>query len=113
MPALIAVPGVVYPGPPALGDARALRGFLLQRQLYQPGDPERTGWIMFAGQEFKRGCTIEIDVDLGRGPRRTRFRLPTELNRSFSVMVDSVLWWLQLLHHFEVRPKLKTAVKLL
>ena len=65
------------PGPAVLGDARALTGILLQRQLFRPGDPERTGWIVFAGESLNAGGAIDIDLDLGSGLQRFRFAVPT------------------------------------
>jgi hypothetical protein len=75
-PALAAVPGVLYPGPAVLGDARALTSFLLQREYYEPGQPERVGWILFAGESLRDGCEVDVDLDLGSGMRRIRFTLP-------------------------------------
>jgi hypothetical protein len=77
-PALADVPGAYYPGPAILGDARALTGFLLQRQIHQPGDPEQTGWIMFGGKDLCDGGAVEVAVDLGRGLRTYSFRVPEE-----------------------------------
>jgi len=74
--ALASVPGLSYPGPAVLGDARALSAFLQQRQLYQLGEPERVGWLVFAGDALRDGQTIEIDIDLGRGPCRLTFTVP-------------------------------------
>ena len=78
LPALASLQGVRYPGPAVLGDARALSAFLLQRQLYQPGDLERTGWIVFAGESLRKSRQFEIQVDLGGGPRRIKFSFPNE-----------------------------------
>src|SRR5262249_3266735 len=50
IPALATVAGLAYPGPAILGDARALAAFLLQKQIYQAGEPERINWLMFSGE---------------------------------------------------------------
>jgi hypothetical protein len=75
-PALISVPGVSYPGPAILGDARSLTGIMLQRQLFQPGGSEQTGWIMFADPALRRGGKVEVEVDLGHGPVKLAFSVP-------------------------------------
>ena len=76
-PALVSIPGKFYPGPAILGDARALTAFSLQRQLCQPGAADRTGWIMFAGNELKNAEHVELDIDLGHGPQRIRLQMPS------------------------------------
>jgi hypothetical protein len=75
-PALVALPGTVYPGPPILGDARALAGFLLQRKFYKPADPEVTGWVMFSGDQLRNGATVEVAIDLGAGLEKLKFHVP-------------------------------------
>lgn len=75
-PALASLPGVAYPGPAILGDARALTGVLLQRQLYEPRDPERSGWILYAGPTLSGGSVVDISLDLGSGPKTYRFQIP-------------------------------------
>jgi hypothetical protein len=75
-PALATLPGVPYPGPAVLGDARALSGFLQQRQLHQAGELERVGWIIFAGEALRRGSVIDIAVDLGQGPLHVSLVVP-------------------------------------
>ncbi len=75
-PAFAAVPGIAYPGSAVLGDARALAGFLLQRQVIQVGEPERTGWLVFSGEALRRGKTLRVTIDLGHGPRTLIFKMP-------------------------------------
>jgi hypothetical protein len=75
-PALATLPGVAYPGPAVLGDARALCGCLQQKQWYRPGEPERVGWIMFGGEVLRHGSVISLDVDLGQGPVKLTFTVP-------------------------------------
>jgi len=75
-PAFAAVPGVPYPGPAVLGDARALSSFLLQRQIYSPGQPENSGWIIFAGESLETSEQVEVSIDLGNGPTRCLFLFP-------------------------------------
>jgi hypothetical protein len=75
-PALVTVPGLSYPGPAALGDARALSAFVQQRELYQAGEPERVGWLMFSGPALRQAQTIKLDIDLGQGPNHLTFMLP-------------------------------------
>ena len=74
-PAFASLPGVAYPGPAILADARALAGFLMQRQLICPGDPERTGWIVFSGGELACLEEITISLDLGSGPKEHAFAI--------------------------------------
>jgi hypothetical protein len=76
LPAFASLPGAVYPGPAVLGDARALSGFLLQSEILTAGEPEHVGWIVFDGESLKSGGTLEISIDLGRGPRRMLFDVP-------------------------------------
>jgi hypothetical protein len=76
VPALAVVPGMAYPGPAVLGDARALAGFLLQRQVYQEGEPERTGWLVFSGEALRHGKTLRVMIDLGHGLRTLNFTVP-------------------------------------
>ena len=73
-PALATVPGTSYPGPAILGDARALTQFMLQRAFVSSADSS-TGWVMFAG-DLQNSSTIDIDLDLGNGPRRVRLTVP-------------------------------------
>jgi hypothetical protein len=75
-PALASLPGIAYPGPALLGDARALMGCLLQRQIYECGAPERTGWILFGGDSLRQGESIEVAVDLGGGLKTYRLSFP-------------------------------------
>jgi hypothetical protein len=75
-PAVAALPGMVYPGSPILGDARALSAFLLQRELYQPNGPQKVGWVMFAGEVLKGGGTVQLDLDFGNGVRRLQLIVP-------------------------------------
>lgn len=77
LPALASLPGIVYPGPALLGDARALCGLLLQRQIYRPGDPERTGWILFGDDILRQAASVQLTVDLGTGPIHLAFELPS------------------------------------
>lgn len=63
-PALVSVPGLSYPGPAILGDARALGAYLLTPELYVPNAPPRTGWIMFQSDRLKSGGHIRIEIDL-------------------------------------------------
>lgn len=74
-PALAALPGVAYPGPALLGDARALSGFLLQRQIYTPGQPERIGWLIFSGDVLRSASAVQVIIDLGKGPIHADFAL--------------------------------------
>jgi hypothetical protein len=76
IPAFAALPGVAYPGPALLGDARALSGFLLQRQIYTPGQPERIGWLVFAGDVLRNASAVQVVIDLGNGPVQAVFALP-------------------------------------
>jgi hypothetical protein len=75
-PALVTVPGVAYPGPALLGDARALGAFLQQRQLYRPGEAEQVGWVIFSGPALRHGGVVHLDIDLGQGVRHLTFTLP-------------------------------------
>lgn len=75
-PALASLPGVVYPGSPVLGDARALSAFLLRPQIYESNAKERTGWIMFAGDSMNDGGMVEIELHLTDDPIRCRFEVP-------------------------------------
>jgi hypothetical protein len=70
------IPGQIYPGPALLGDARALTGILLQRELLAASDSEKTGWILFAGESLKRGTQIRVEIDLGNGMRQLELKLP-------------------------------------
>jgi hypothetical protein len=76
LPALAVIPGTFYPGSPVLGDARALTAFVLQRQLCQPGDPDKIGWVIFSGESLKAGGTVSVAIDLGSGPRQVNFLIP-------------------------------------
>jgi hypothetical protein len=75
-PALATLPGIAYPGPALLGDARALSGFLLQRQIYMPGQPERIGWLIFGGEALRTASAVQVVIDLGDGPIPAVFALP-------------------------------------
>ncbi|MEM9366492.1 MAG: hypothetical protein AAGD07_10895 [Planctomycetota bacterium] len=75
-PGMAALPGEIYPGPSLLGDARALSGFLLQRELLRPDQGEKTGWVVFAGEVLRAGSQIQVEIDLGSGPRKIDFVLP-------------------------------------
>ena len=76
LPALAVVPGMFYPGSPLLGDARALSGFLQQQHLCVPGEPQKLGWIVFAGESLKQGGTIQLEIDLGSGPKKINLMVP-------------------------------------
>ena len=76
-PALLPSEGNEYPGPAALGDARALAAMLLRQQLYEPGESERIGWVLFAGDALKDGGEVTIELDLGSGPQTLTFRVPS------------------------------------
>ena len=76
-PLLIDLAGVEYPGPAVLGDARGLAEFLQQREITRAGAPEKLGWIIFAGSALRTGEQIEIEVDLGEGPMKLEFALPS------------------------------------
>lgn len=76
-PAFATIPGIGYPGPPLLGDSRALAGCLMQRDKIKAGDAEHTGWINFSGPSLSEGRKVEIDVDLGTGPKTYRFEFPS------------------------------------
>ena len=75
-PALIELPDMEYPGPAILGDARAMVDFLLQREFTQPGEPERLGWVVFAGESLRRGKEIVLNLDLGFDSLPMVIRLP-------------------------------------
>jgi hypothetical protein len=75
-PALVEVPEIEYPGPAVLGDARALAGFLQQREYVQPGEPVQAGWVMFAGDALRDRRQIQLAIDLGQGPLPLEFVLP-------------------------------------
>src|SRR5205823_445959 len=77
-PAFATLPGLGYPGPALLGDARALSGFLLQRQVCQPGEPERVGWLVFQGDALRHGRPVQVSVDLGHGFNHLMFSLPQQ-----------------------------------
>lgn len=77
-PALATLPGIRYPGPAILGDARALTSFLLQREFYGVDQQERAGWVLFAGDSLRDRSDIQINIDLGGGPRTVRFTLPPQ-----------------------------------
>jgi hypothetical protein len=77
-PALLSILGMAYPGPGLLGDARALSMFVLQRQTCRAGEPEQGGWIIFSGNALQHGSTIDLDLDLGLGPQRLTFKLPSK-----------------------------------
>jgi hypothetical protein len=76
VPALATLARANYPGPPLLGDARAISALLLQRELCEPGAPERIGWIMFGGDALKSGKELEVNIDLGNGPTACRVDCP-------------------------------------
>jgi hypothetical protein len=76
LPAFARATGMVYPGSPLLGDARALAGFMLQPQLYEKGQPEQIGWILFGGESLRSGQGIEIEIDLGDGRITVPFKVP-------------------------------------
>ena len=77
-PAFAVVGGYAYPGPPVLGDARALSGFLLQPRVYAADEPEHVGWIVFDGRKLSDEEAFELTVDLGNGPRTVQVRVPNE-----------------------------------
>jgi hypothetical protein len=68
--------GVPYPGPAVLGDARALSGFMLQRNLLSVNGGERTGWVIFGGEELHAASQVVVALDLGQGLRSYAFQLP-------------------------------------
>jgi hypothetical protein len=75
-PAFAVVGGYAYPGPPVLGDARALSGFMLQPRVYSSEEPEHVGWVVFdATSQAGRG-DFEVVVDVGSGPQHVHFRIP-------------------------------------
>ncbi|HIQ21108.1 MAG TPA: hypothetical protein EYH34_07730 [Planctomycetes bacterium] len=78
LPALATLPGIQYPGPAVLGDARAVAAFLLRRQLCHPDDPELVGWVLFDGSPLRPGGTLEVYVDLGAGHHRFAFLIPRD-----------------------------------
>ncbi len=78
LPAFAALPGQPYPGPATLGDARALSGFLLQRQVCEPGAPENIGWLVFQGDSLRAGGEVAIEIDLGDGLQRFRFHITSQ-----------------------------------
>lgn len=75
-PALISLQNTSYPGPAPLGDARALSTMLLQKNLYEAGENERIGWILFADEAVRDGGDITIQLDLGAGPQEYTFKVP-------------------------------------
>ena len=75
-PALVDLPGVEYPGPAVLGDARALAAFLQQRELAGPGEAANVGWVMFAGEALRKGSRIQLAIDCGQGRVPVSFMLP-------------------------------------
>lgn len=75
-PAFAALPGIAYPGPAPLADARSLAGFMMQQEELAPGDPERTGWIVFTGKSLREAKEVTLQLDLGAGPKPYRFMLP-------------------------------------
>jgi hypothetical protein len=77
-PAFAVIADSAYPGVAVLGDARALMGILWQPQVLPPRDREKTGWIVFAGDELKQGRTLEVHIDFGGGMRVFRSALPAQ-----------------------------------
>jgi hypothetical protein len=75
-PAFATIGRYAYPGPPVLGDARALAAFALQPRMYAADDAEQTGWVVFDGSTIPSGKSYEVDIDLGSGPQSVRFNVP-------------------------------------
>jgi hypothetical protein len=75
--AFAVVGGYAYPGPPVLGDARALSSFLLQPRIYAADEPEQVGWVVFEAPKKGSGEDFELVVDLGSGPQKIQFRIPS------------------------------------
>lgn len=74
-PAFATVGGIAYPGPPVLGDARALSAFMLQPKVYAADEAEQVGWVVFEDRQASSG-NIRIAIDLGSGPRNVDFIVP-------------------------------------
>jgi hypothetical protein len=53
-----------------------LSGFLLQREIYTAGQPERTGWLIFSGEVLRHASAVQVVIDLGKGPIQAVFSLP-------------------------------------
>jgi len=75
-PAFAVVGGFAYPGPPVLGDARALSGFMLQPSRCEVEDPELVGWAVFDGSTAANAEQFEVRIDLGSGAQVVKFRVP-------------------------------------
>lgn len=76
MPAFAVVGGYTYPGPPVLGDARALGSFMLQPREYNVDEETHVGWVVFDASSVNAAENFEVTVDLGSGPQTVRFRIP-------------------------------------
>jgi len=75
-PAFAVVGGYAYPGPPVLGDARALSGFMLQPRVFSADESEHVGWVVFDSSTVPDGEFYETTIDLGSGPQTIRFKVP-------------------------------------
>ena len=73
--AFAVVGGYTYPGPPVLGDARALSSFLLQPRIYSADEPEQVGWVVFDAPKNGSAENFELVIDLGAGPQKVHFRI--------------------------------------
>ena len=76
-PALASLTGMRYPGQAVLGDARALTGIMMQRELLKRGESSGTGWLLFASDEVRTADQIDVSIDLGSGPKTYRFMIPS------------------------------------
>ena len=74
-PAFATVGGIAYPGPPVLGDARALASFLFQPKRFGEDDQEYTGWVVFDGADLNSN-EIDVTLTLSSGSSTVRFRIP-------------------------------------
>jgi hypothetical protein len=77
-PRLAGFAGVPYPGPPILGDARALAAFLLRKEKLGPRDGERTAWLFFDLAPMSSGESIRVSIDIGRSPIVFEFKITRE-----------------------------------
>lgn len=75
-PALASMSGMRYPGPAVLGDARALTGIMMQRELLKGGESSRTGWLFFASNAVRTADHVEVSIDVGNGTNTYRFMIP-------------------------------------
>lgn len=79
VPAFAVVGGYAYPGPPVLGDARALSGFLLQPRKYSADEPEHVGWVIFDGRAVQDSEHFEVEIQFEEKTHTVRFRVPTDV----------------------------------